>query len=250
MRTETYTFSQRQIVSAVAGVITRMAPLCLPRNLQPIVYTISHNIMSKGIFNGDSFVIAVNDIDSLKNWVHDELYSMSQFVNLNLSENEIENCITVDDDRREKFSFTDGYHSFRCAEDYKESSKNDFIDLDACVSNITREIWSSVYDNHECFLCDHSTKNNENPICITCTLNPKYKDNYHYTTSPFGDDVPRWCTHGCAYGRAICCCDCDKRHECAHVCTEPCVGEYTGDRYECPVECKNMIYRKGAVNEG
>ena len=56
----------------------------------------------------------------------------------------------------------------------------DFIDLDACVQNITHELDLDEQNDEDCFLCKYAEKyQSMNPsdseTCRTCTCNPNYR---------------------------------------------------------------------------
>ena len=139
-----------------------MAPRNRPRNMD--------KIMSHVIENAEQACVDVVNNRHLfmthtefSDWLTDMLKSCPDFCNLNLSQNEVDSGVSVDDESRPKYAFTSVYNV-----ETEDSWKNDFIDLDAAIRNIYDCI-IAAHEETDCFLCDHK----ETEMCHYCILHYK-----------------------------------------------------------------------------
>lgn len=170
------------------------------------------------------------DEEEFKRWVDETLKSIPEFRNLNLTYNESQEGIDVNDPNRPMIVISTIYDV-----DTEDGWKDDFIDLDAAIQNICYEI-SQIYKwNDDCFCCKYNCTNSE--ICNTCINNPNFQNNYTTENRPYGSEIERWCSKGCVEGMAVCCYDCNYKDKCQERC---CNSFFTNDI----VNCDSMIYRK------
>lgn len=223
MRKNKRNFYIYHIVDAVAGTIYRMAPRNRPRNMD--------KIMSHVIENAEQACVDVVNNRHLfmthtefSDWLTDMLKSCPDFCNLNLSQNEVDSGVSVDDESRPKYAFTSVYNV-----ETEDSWKNDFIDLDAAIRNIYDCI-IAAHEETDCFLCDHK----ETEMCHYCILHYKnsedYKNLYEYANKPHDTSkYGGWCAASCPKGVAVCCQDCTEFDRCnlEDKCTNP-------GGYDCP----------------
>ena len=130
--------SLNDIVGAVAYNAYRMSPNHKPRKIEIVMnkcLEYSKTNLEQPFKNDKTWWSKGIDPKDVYEFVHDMLFSIPEFVEWNLSEIEIENGISVDDDNRPKFAFTSAY-------DIRDDDywKSDFIDLDAFVNNVCRVI--------------------------------------------------------------------------------------------------------------
>lgn len=208
MRKTKQDFYIYHIVEAVAGTLYRMAPRNRPRNMD--------KIMSHVIERAEQACVDVVDnrhlfmtYSEFNEWLTDMLKHCPEFCDLNLSQNEYEKHILVDDESRPKFAFTSAYDV-----ETEDSWRYDFIDLDAAIRNIYDCI-IAVHEETDCFLCDHK----ETEMCHYCILHYKNSKDYknHYECSNKPHDTSKyagWCNTSCPEGIAVCCKDCTKKDSC------------------------------------
>ena len=124
-------------IRGAVGVIYKMAPGYKPRKIDEIVEGIRHAFQTRGQAVMDSHYILV-DPDNTYELVESIMKSIPAFNELNLSQHEVDNGITLDDDRP-GFAFVSRYDTLQ--EYY------DFVDLDACVRNINSQLYWDWLDN-------------------------------------------------------------------------------------------------------
>lgn len=135
------------LMYAIAGQLFAQAPNKQPRNAEIIMEKIKQQFRSDADNFNEFYSITVED-DKLYDWIHDLLFSIPDFITLNLSQIEYEKGISVDDESRPEFSICtiqDKYDS--------ESWKSDFIDLDAFVQNVYSSLKIIEDVNSDCFGC-------------------------------------------------------------------------------------------------
>lgn len=203
MRESKNIYSARLIVSKVASVIYKMAPHNRPRDISKIMSYVADEVDKKCVDLADNrhVFMTCKQFDS---WVSDTLMTCPEFRNLNLSQNEFDSGVLVDDDSRPKFAFHSRYDV-----ETEDSWKDDFIDLDACVGNICYEIAQCVAEEPSCCICE----NCDTEICNSCSEN--YKNLYSHTNKPW--DITKfdgWCDTRCPRGVAVCCKDCIWKKQC------------------------------------
>ena len=170
--------TKRRLIKCCIGVIYEMAPGNNPRNIanirQYIVNFCTNNIKD--------YSIRVED-NKLFNYIKDMLFGCVEFTQLNISQDK------WDKGMRDPFCKENSGFGFVAIGHDKDGVPSkithpkdyfDFIDLDACVQNITREIDLDEQNNEDCFLCKYakeyqSMEPSDSETCRTCTLNPKYR---------------------------------------------------------------------------
>jgi len=138
--------TNRDLLSSVAGIITIMSPSFKPRNLQVIIDHVDNYFQTNGKDKENycsfgrlaMFYIEENDI---YDFIEQCLKSCKEFTYLNLSQDEIDRGIGVDDENRPPFTIGGASDGTHLKEYY------DFIDLDACVRNICNNLWLLFLDN-------------------------------------------------------------------------------------------------------
>lgn len=212
MRTDKLTISLKTIIKCISGTIYEMAPFNLPSKMDTIMKSVVHKLENICVDKYSHRYLYTTWFDFAQ-WIETNLMSCKEFRELNLSYNEVLQGIDVDDESRGGNRFTSMYDI-----DTEESMRDDFIDLDACISNILRAI-SHELEVTDCFLCD----NIDTEKCMTCTLNKQYNNRYFHTPKPYDIDAhDRWCTYSCKYNYIICCADCVDNRTCTDRCNEDC----------------------------
>jgi acyl carrier protein phosphodiesterase len=116
----------------VAGQLYSQAPNREPRNVEIIMKQVRDKFR-KDAKNVNEFYLMDFEICKIEEYVENLLMNIPEFINLNLSYEEIEKGVSVDDDRPAKFvTMYDKLDS--------ESWKSDFIDLDAFIRNVIKKI--------------------------------------------------------------------------------------------------------------
>lgn len=171
------TLSKRKLVKCCIGVIYQMAPNNNPRNIDKI----REYIIDFCTNNIKDYSIKIED-NKLSKYIKDMLFGCVEFTQLNISQNK------WDKDMRDPFCKENSGFNFTTVGHDKDGvpskitqSKDyfDFIDLDACVRNITHEIYLDEQNNKDCFLCKYAKKYlsmepSDSDICKTCNINPNY----------------------------------------------------------------------------
>jgi hypothetical protein len=128
---ETLFVSEKALLSAIAYWGVAQCPTVYPRKLSTVLYKM-YEIVCKEFTELPDFEgfhhRYFKDWKELKDWLYGTLYKIPEFVDWNLSEEEIKAGIKVDDESREGYVFTSAYNTI--------PSQHDFIDLDACIQNI------------------------------------------------------------------------------------------------------------------
>lgn len=138
--------SNLNMIKCVAGVITIMAPGRKPRNLQKIVDYVDSYFREKcthrkKYYCGDRLVMFYIDHNEIYDFTDEMLKGCKEFNDLNLSQDEIDRGIAVDDPSRPKWVIGGASDGTHLKEYY------DFIDLDAGVRNIVSELEWELLDN-------------------------------------------------------------------------------------------------------
>lgn len=218
MRKETIRISERDLMFVVGGQLFDHAPNRQPRKAEIIMQKIRDAFRSEA-YNDNEFYTASVELDSLYSWMKDKLFSIPEFQELNLTQKEYENGISVDDESRPKFCFTSRYDVYD-----SESWKSDFIDLDAFVQNAHRRLLNIMETEQDCFLCIHQDQSNghtldcgDSQFCKECLVNPNMKNHYEGRREPRGKYTFA-CKYNCFKSRYICCEECDEKEQCNHRC--------------------------------
>jgi len=172
------TLSKRRLIKCCIGVIYAMAPGNNPRNIDKIREYIT-NYCTNNITDYSTKV----ENNQLRKYIKDMLFGCVEFTQLNISQDKWDKGIRDPSCKENSgFSFTAVGHDKNGVPSAITQSKDyfDFIDLDACIQNITREIILDEQNSEDCFLCKYakeyqSFEPSDTDICITCTCNPNYR---------------------------------------------------------------------------
>ena len=231
MRKPTFRVTEDIFMEAVGGMLFRQAPNHQPRNVETIMVKVRDAFRANPkCENVNEFRFMHVSSDEWMSFLKDMLWSIPEFLDLNLSQKEVEAGIKVDDENRQKFNFItreDVYDS--------ESWKDEFIDLDAFLVNALNAICSLTTSEADCFGCSYDSKDDlkkyTHERCKTCVRHHRYKDNF--TQAPLPKDGQTIscqiaCMRGCGY---TCCAECkpEKKSECDMVCTSE------------PVRCMQVV---------
>ena len=139
MQKDTILVTRDNLIGTFAYCIYQMSPDNKPRNIEVIMKKLVE-IIKEDFTNENEFYFKY--VDDLASYVKNIVFSISEMVDLNLSHNEIIAGVGVNDANRPKYNFVTAYDIHG-----SESWKNDFVDLDALVGNVTREylILEKVY---------------------------------------------------------------------------------------------------------
>ena len=170
--------TKRRLIKCCIGVIYEMAPNNNPRNIDKI----REYIVDFCTNNITDYSIRIED-NKLFNYIKDMLFGCVEFTQLNISQDKWDKGMRDPFCKENSgFSFTAVGHDKDGVPSKITQSKDyfDFIDLDACVQNITHEIDMDEQNSEDCFLCKYakeyqSMEPSDSETCRTCTLNPNYK---------------------------------------------------------------------------
>lgn len=132
--------SERDLIYVIAGQLYEQAPNRQPRNAEKVIFDVRDKFRSEAEKIDDFYFMRIEQTEVYK-YIDDMLKGIKEFVDLNLSQNEYEQGIDVEDDNRPKFMFTSMYSTI----DWKD----DFIDLDAFVNNVVRKILKMAKEDDE-----------------------------------------------------------------------------------------------------
>lgn len=142
------------------GEIYALAPKYNPRHVDEILQGIIENFKKDCKHVGSDFFCHDVEIQDLPEFVAGILSPIQKFRDLNLSSNEYQQGISVDDENRTQFAFISRYNTI--------SEDDDFIDLDACIRNIAEQLYYSEFTS---FLLDKLDNNASSELRI-------YKDEF------------------------------------------------------------------------
>lgn len=134
-------FSVTEIMGSVAKILYNLAPRCRPRNVEVIMAKLYSALLVNTHIKlefGDFYHFELDSVEEMLEIVKSILMSIPEFVDLNLSYNEVQAGIKVNDDRRPNFVFHSAYDVRN-----EDSWKDDFIDLDAFMQNLDCELEST-----------------------------------------------------------------------------------------------------------
>lgn len=194
-----------EFVFAVGGQLYSQAPNHKPRKVDAIMTKARDKFKEKCSCHLQEFHSANVAEDELETFIRDILFSIPEFEELNLSQIEFENGVGVNDDDRTKFLFTSAYDTV--------DWKNDFVDLDAYVRNVIRQLCILKNANLDCFCCIHA----ETEKCNNCVVNGKLTNNYECGRQPKGEYTFA-CKYDCVESSYICCEECKKQDKCEYKC--------------------------------
>lgn len=206
MRKENIFITDREFCYALAGQLYEQSPNNSPRKAEVIMNKATEKFRSKCYHDTtfDSYVLTISKKD-LYYFLKELLNSINEFIELNLSKNEYEAGILVDDESRAEFQFRDLYS--------KIAWENDFVDLDAFIGNLNCAILSNKDNNDDCFLC----VNKETDLCKSCFVNDTFTNNYKCSRNPRGEYTFS-CKYDCQKRRQICCEECEEKDTCEYKC--------------------------------
>lgn len=173
-----------KIVKAIAGTIVEMHPYHNPENMDKImshvVTTLDKHYFIKYKRKDNFQIFRFKDRDELYSFIQ-ELLNIKEFRELNISKYLKDQGVNNADDERNSISYLTSIHDRKSIE-FREY---DFIDLDACIQNITSEL-IDISEESECFLCKYaeyygsSNPSKDNEVCKLCCNNPNYKNNQEF----------------------------------------------------------------------
>lgn len=220
MRKETICISERNLMFTVAGQLYDQAPNRQPRKIDEIMRGVQSNFRNDVRCNNNNEWYSINvEKDKTYEFVKSMLESISAFQELNLTQNEFEAGIAVDDENRGKWKVTTSYDK-----NDADSWRNDFIDLDAFIRNVDMRLLNIIDIESDCFLCIHQDKESKSTLdcgsnekCKSCCINPNLTNNYEGGRQPKGEYTFA-CKYDCPKSRYICCEECEDKGTCSSVC--------------------------------
>ena len=221
MRQNTILVTERNLLFAIGGQLFDQAPNRQPRKVEIIMQKV------RDAFRADDKCHNDNEFYSMRlpekgvyQFIKDTLFAIPEFQELNLSQIEYENGVSVDDENRGKYSFVTRYDKYD-----SDSWKSDFIDLDAFVRNAERMFWTIYGSEQDCFGCINQPINSESTLgcgssekCADCLVNPNHTNNYESRRFPKGKYTFA-CKYDCPKNRYICCEECDEKDDCKDRCS-------------------------------
>ena len=206
---------ERNFMFCLAGQLYEQAPNRSPRKAD-VIMNKAKELFREQAYNDNEWYTV--NVTSVKDFIKDLLYKIPEFEELNLSQNEYDAGVKLNDESRGEFHFSSRYDV-----NTADSWRNDIVDLDAFVSNVVRMLvaYDEIEDN-DCFTCIHDKKvKNAEDIrkCNHCRRNRKLKivDNYEGTRQPKGEFTMA-CKYDCFKNYYICCCECDDKATCEKAC--------------------------------
>lgn len=130
--------SLNTVVSATTGVIYSMAPENKPRNMEKIMDHVINYFKTNGKCYQDFYYMELAEEDVYKT-IKEMMMSCPEFLDLNLSQDEVDRGVKFDDPERPPFAFI--------TRDTYIKSYYDFIDLDACIGNIVGYIENVFFED-------------------------------------------------------------------------------------------------------
>ena len=152
MRKETIRVSERDLMFVVGGQLFDQAPNRYPRKVETIMQKL-RDVFRSEAYNDNEYYTVTIEPDNLYDWLKDKLFSIPEFQELNLTQEEYEKGVSVDDEGRPEFTFTTRYDVYD-----SESWRKDFIDLDAFVRNAYNRLFIVMESGEDCFCVSTKTK--------------------------------------------------------------------------------------------
>lgn len=235
MRKESICISERNLMYAVAGQLYDQAPNRQPRKADEIMRGVQSNFRNDSRCCNDNEWYFINmEKDKIYEFIKSILTSIPEFRELNLTQNEFEAGVSVDDENRPDLKLTTSYDK-----NSADSWRDDFIDLDAFVQNVNRHLFDVMDIESDCFLCIHQDKDSKSTLacgsgekCKSCRVNPNLTNNFECGRRPKGEYTFA-CKYDCPKSLYICCEECGDKETCDSVC-----GSHSED-------CGLAINRKG-----
>jgi hypothetical protein len=215
MRVKSISISERDLIFIIGGQLFDQAPNRQPRKVEVIMQKV-RDTFRKDAQNNNEFYSAVIPEKEIYNYIKTLLMNIPEFVDLNLSQIEFEDKISVNDENRVKYHFTSRYDK-----ETADSWRYDFIDLDAFIKNVYNRFLDLAEAEKDCFCCVHREKKLFNLMdkkaCKTCLLNPDHNYNYECSRKPKGEYTFS-CKYDCPEHKMICCEECEKKRICINEC--------------------------------
>ena len=126
--------SERDLMGAIGFWAYSQCPYRLPRKIEIVMEKVKAKIREQFVNMNEWYYIEIEP-SKVYGLVNDLLFSIPEWQEWNLTLNEYEKGIKVDDEIRPQFGFTSAYDK-----ETGDSWKNDFVDLDAFVRNVCRMI--------------------------------------------------------------------------------------------------------------
>lgn len=143
---KTTIISERNLIYCISGQLYAQAPNRKPRNGENIIRKVVEIFREKAENENEFYYISVElKPEIINEYIRSLLMQIEDFKNLNLSQIEFENNISVDDPNRSQFSFSSAYDKHD-----SNSWKYDFIDLDAFIRNVCSCLIEMVEKNDSC----------------------------------------------------------------------------------------------------
>ena len=223
-RIERELITERQIIGLLAKQLYDQAPNRQPRRADNIITQVKGNFR-KIAKNDNEYYSLFMSIGELRDWLKETLFSINDFLFLNLTQNEVDSCDNNDAKMMEIYKKNETKLSFSTAYDKEtsESWRNDFIDLDAFFGNLLISIQKDINNNKKegaCMFCLFRKPEHKNSDrCLGCSANPKFKLLKESDNTPKGKYTKN-CKHSCKYTYIICCEECSKKEFCSERCTD------------------------------
>lgn len=170
--------SNKDVINAVAGVIYAMHPYHNPENINDIIEAIEKAWKERVPEKEKKHTFKLINFEEwveLKAFLHEILWNVEAFKQLNISRKLKDLGVKdADDKRNQGFRFTD-----RHSVDTEDGRYTDFIDLDACLQNVIRQISVLKESDEDCFLCKYAESYGSmkpgDERCANCLCNPQIK---------------------------------------------------------------------------
>ena len=200
----------------LAGQLYEQAPNRAPRKADVIMNKAKELFREQAYNDNEWYTVHVT---SVKDFVKELLFKIPEFEELNLTQNEYDAGIKVNDKNRPKFHITSRYDV-----NTSESWRNDIVDLEAFIGNVVRKMqqYEEIERENDCFLCIHDKeKKNMEDVrkCNHCRRNRDIKivDNFECTRQPKGNFTMA-CKYDCYKDYYICCSECKEKDTCSKAC--------------------------------
>ncbi|MEN8907912.1 MAG: hypothetical protein ABF289_18325 [Clostridiales bacterium] len=129
---KTAIISECNLIYCIAGQLYSQAPNRHPRNAEKIISKVVELFRGNAENFNEFYSISIElEPKIINKYIYSLLMQIEDFKNLNLSQTEFENNISVNDSKRSKFSFVSRFDIAN-----SDSWKDDFIDLDAFINNV------------------------------------------------------------------------------------------------------------------
>lgn len=167
--------SNKACINGIVGVIYQMHPYHKPEGIDVIIDKIQQYYTDncQDSEKDRSFkLLDFKDYKEFETILDKILKSIPEFTRYNISKAKQEEGVTdAEDPRNSGYMFTDRYS--------EPKAYYNFIDLDACVRNISIQIWNSKEADEDCFLCKYAKKYGSmepgDERCNTCSCNPSIR---------------------------------------------------------------------------